>query len=491
MSGITWKTSALLAIALSAGGAGGYWYALRQHAPAAETVTSTTPERKPLYWYDPMVPQQHFDAPGKSPFMDMALVPRYADEGEVGVSTVRIAPGIQQNLGMRLATVTHGRLDRRLRVTGLLTFNDRDVALLQARAGGFVERTYALAPGDVVKAGAPVADVLVPEWAALQEEFLALRGASEPALLAAARQRLLLSGMPASLVAQITRSGRTRPVITLTSPIAGVIRELDVRTGMTLSAGAPLARINGLGQVWLEAAVPETQAGGLNIGQSVDARLPAFPDRPVTGTLASILPENDQQSRTLRLRIELPNPDGQLRPGMTAEVSLDLAGQADVLQIPSEAVIRTGKRNLVMLAEDQGRFRPVEVRLGQENDGLVAVLAGLAEGQRIVSSGQFLIDSEASLKGIEARTEEVPQATTTAPTVHEAEGRIVAIGAQGLTISHGPFNTLGMPGMTMTFPLARPGLADGMKVGERIRFGVSQGDAGLVIEQVSKQEAQP
>ncbi|WP_416311601.1 efflux RND transporter periplasmic adaptor subunit [Pseudomonas sp. W03] len=488
MSRFPLKTSLLLVLALSAGGAGGYWLAQQGHAPASAAPAST--ERKALYWYDPMVPQQHFDAPGKSPFMDMQLVPKYADSAAATDSTpsVRIEPGIQQNLGMRLATVSRGKLDRTLQVTGLLTFNDRDVALLQARAGGFVERAYALAPGDVVKAGAPIADILVPEWAGLQEEFLALRGAGEPALLAAARQRLLLAGMPAALVEQVARSGKARPVITLGSPIAGVIRELEVRPGMSLAAGAPLARINGLGQVWLEAAVPESQAGGLKVGQSVDARLPAFPDRPVSGTLASILPENDQQSRTLRLRIELPNPDGQLRPGMTAQVSLDLAGQASVLQIPSEAVIRTGKRNLVMLAEDQGRFRPVEVRLGQENDGLVAVLHGLDEGQRVVASGQFLIDSEASLKGIEVRTAE-PAAT--APAVHEANGRIVEISDQGLTISHGPFNTLGMPGMTMTFALARPELAAGLKAGDRVRFGVSQGDAGLVIEQVSKQEDRP
>ncbi len=490
MSRFPLKTSAMLVLALSAGGAGGYWYAQRQHVPAPETAAPTTPERKPLYWYDPMVPQQHFDAPGKSPFMDMQLVPKYADDAD-SAAAVRIEPGIQQNLGVRLARVSRGRLDRQLQVTGLLTFNDRDVALLQVRASGFVERTYALAPGDVVKAGAPIADILVPEWAGLQEEFLALRGASEPALLAAARQRLLLAGMPAALVEQLARSGKARPVITLASPIAGVIRELDVRPGMSLPAGAPLARINGLGQVWLEAAVPETQAGGLKVGQAVDARLPAFPDRPVTGTLASILPENDQQSRTLRLRIELPNPDGQLRPGMTAQVSLDLAGQGDVLQIPSEAVIRTGKRNLVMLAEDQGRFRPVEVRLGQENGGLVAVLQGLDEGQRVVASGQFLIDSEASLKGIEARTAQEPAAAVAKPALHEADGRIVAISAQGLTISHGPFTTLGMPGMTMTFALARPELAEGLKVGERVRFGVSQGDAGLVIEQVSPQEDRP
>ncbi|WP_017516700.1 efflux RND transporter periplasmic adaptor subunit [Pseudomonas nitroreducens] len=491
MNRFPWNTSALLILTLAVGGAGGYW--LARQAQAQAPLASATPERKPLYWYDPMVPQQHFDAPGKSPFMDMQLVPKYADAANAAesVPAVRIEPGIQQNLGVRLASVTRGTLDRTLQVTGVLAFNDRDVAVLQARAGGFVERTYSLAPGDVVTAGAPLVDVLVPEWAAAQEEFIALRHSGEPSLLAAARQRLLLAGMPNGLVQQIERSGRVQPVTTLNAPLAGVIRELEVRPGMTLAVGAPLARINGLGRVWLEAAVPEVQAAGLKVGQSVDARLPALPGHPVTGTLTSILPENDQQSRTLRLRIELPNPDGQLRPGMTAQVSLDLAGQSDVLQIPSEAVIRTGKRNLVMLAEDQGRFRPVEVRLGQENDGFVAVLQGLDEGQRVVASGQFLIDSEASLKGIEARTNEEPPAKMTVPAVHETDGRIVEITAQGLTISHGPFNTLGMPGMTMTFALARPELAAGLKPGDRIRFGVSQGDSGLVIEQVRKQEQQP
>lgn len=490
MSRFPVKASAALVLALAIGSAGGYWYALQRHAPMPEAPAPGMAERKPLYWYDPMVPQQHFDAPGKSPFMDMPLVPRYADEPD-GAPGVEVEPGIRQNLGMRLATVSRGRLDRTLRVVGVLAYDERAVAVLQARAGGFVERTYVLAPGDVVQAGAPIADLLVPEWAALQEEFLALRGAAEPALQEAARQRLRLAGMPAPLVAQIVRSGRVHPVITLAAPIAGAIRELDVRTGMTLSAGAPLARINGLEQVWLEAAVPESQARGLRPGQTVDARLPAFPERPLSGTLASILPENDAQSRTSRLRIELANADGRLRPGMTVAVDLDLPGQADVLQIPSEAVIRTGKRDLVMLAGEHGRFQPVEVRLGQENDGRVTVLHGLVEGQQVVASGQFLIDSEASLRGIAPHTATEPAAMRTTPPVHEADGRIVAITAEGLTISHGPFETLGMPGMTMTFALARPGLADGLKVGERIRFGVSQSDAGLLIERVRQQEERP
>ncbi|MCT4888093.1 efflux RND transporter periplasmic adaptor subunit, partial [Pseudomonas aeruginosa] len=176
MSRFPVKASAALVLALAIGSAGGYWYAQQRHAPMPEAPAPGMAERKPLYWYDPMVPQQHFDAPGKSPFMDMPLVPRYADEPD-GAPGVEVEPGIRQNLGMRLATVSRGRLDRTLRVVGVLAYDERAVAVLQARAGGFVERTYALAPGDVVQAGAPIADLLVPEWAALQEEFLALRGA--------------------------------------------------------------------------------------------------------------------------------------------------------------------------------------------------------------------------------------------------------------------------------------------------------------------------
>ena len=212
--------------------------------------------RAVLYWYDPMVPQQKFDKPGKSPFMDMELVPRYADEGSDGAS-MKIDPSVTQNLGIRLATAVRESISQSLEATGALLFDERDVAVVQARAGGFVERVYDRAPEDVIDKGAPLADLLIPEWAAAQEEYLALRDVGEPQLLAAARQRLRLAGMPADVIAQLQGSGKTRAVWTVTSPIAGVLSSLDVREGMTVPAGASLARINGLSKVWLEVAVPE------------------------------------------------------------------------------------------------------------------------------------------------------------------------------------------------------------------------------------------
>ncbi|POA35604.1 MULTISPECIES: efflux RND transporter periplasmic adaptor subunit [unclassified Pseudomonas] len=405
MSTRIWKGALLTGLSVALGVAGGYWFAQQRMSAmsgaAAEPSPATQDERKPLYWYDPMYPQQKFDKPGQSPFMDMQLVPQYADAA-TDSAAIRVDPGLTQNLGLRLATVTRGVLTSSVDVVGTLAFNERDVAVIQARTAGFVERVYARAPGDVLKANAPLADILVPEWAAAQEEFLALKRNGDVDLLAAARQRLRLTGMPATLITQVERSGKVQPNLTLTSPIGGVLQALDVRTGMTVSAGETLARVNGLSSVWLAVAVPESESGSIVVGQTVEARLPAFPGTVLNGTVSAILPETNMDSRTVRVRVELPNPDGRLRPGLSAQVRLNQTTGQPVLWVPSEAVIRTGRRTLVMLAEDAGRYRPVEVQLGQDNDGKTAVLKGLQEGQQVVSSGQFLLDSEASLKGIVA-----------------------------------------------------------------------------------------
>jgi Cu(I)/Ag(I) efflux system membrane fusion protein len=379
----------------------GVGYGVAQLHPVA--VAPVKDDKQALYWYDPMFPQQKFDKPGKSPFMDMQLVPRYADAGASAVtSVVQIDPRLAQNIGVRLASVSRGVLTSNLDVSGVLAFNDRDVAVVQARAAGFVERVYARAPGDVLKAGAPLADILVPEWAAVQEEFLALRHNGDSGLIAAARQRLRLSGMPTGLIAQMERSGQVQSVLTVTSPLSGALQTLEVREGMTVAAGQTLARLNGLDRVWLQVAVPEAQGAGLHVGQTVQSRFVGLPGNVVTGTVTAILPATAMDSRTVQVRVELPNPDGILRPGMTAQVSLAQTIGQTVVQVPSEALIRTGKRVLVMLAEEGGHYRPVEVVAGAENQDQTVIVSGLQEGQQVVASGQFLLDSEASLKGITA-----------------------------------------------------------------------------------------
>ena len=390
------------AIAMVAGAAG---FGLANLQGFKTPSASSTPSgaKKPLYYFDPMDPAQHFDKPGKSPFMDMQLVPRYADSSVAsGEATgVKVDPAVVQSLGVRLASVQRGDFAQSVDATGVLDFNQRDVAIVQARAAGFVQRVYARAPGDVVAAGAPIADLLAPSWDGAQTEYLAVRAVGDPSLAAATRQRLRLLGMSDRLIDQVARTGRTHGVVTISTPIGGALQTLDVRQGMTVSLGQTLAQVAGLSSVWLNAAVPEAMAGEVRLGQSARAELAAFPGETFDGKVTAILPTAQVDSHTLTVRIELRNRNGRLRPGMFATVHL--AGAVHTaLFVPSEAVIRTGMRALVMVAGEGGRFQPVAVEIGRESGERTEILRGLEEGQRIVASGQFLLDSEASLNGITA-----------------------------------------------------------------------------------------
>jgi Cu(I)/Ag(I) efflux system membrane fusion protein len=456
--------------------------------------------RKVLYWYDPMVPQQHFPAPGKSP-MGMEMVPKYADAGgagEVAEPGIKIDPAKIQSLGVRIATVQRGELNEGMQATGAIDFNLRDVAIVQAKAAGFVQRVYARAPGDVIGRGAPLADLLVPSWAGAQGEYLAVRRTGDPALIQAARQRLLLLGMPGALIAQVERSGRTANVVTVTTPTGGVIKTLSVRPGMAVSEGETLAEVSGLGTVWLNAAVPEALGGRVNPGDTVTATLAAYPGETFSGRVTAVLPEAQIESRTLQVRVELPNPRGRLRPGMFANVQLSAATRPALLA-PSEAIIRTGKRSLVMLALPGGRYQPAEIRTGQSAGDQTEILAGLQDGERIVASGEFLIDSEASLAGVPARPMAAAGDEATAgPAANraasaklaETTGRIEMLSRDSITLSHQPVTSLGWPAMTMTFHLTDPNLANGLAKGDRVRFAFDQPPAGPTVRRISKDAAQ-
>ena len=398
---LRWGAGAVAA-ALVIGGTG-YWLGQRNNAAGPQTASAQT-GRKVLYWYDPMVPAEHYNNPNPLSSMGMKTVAKYAEVPPPGdaVPGVSVDPAASQSLGMRIVAAQPGSLPAGLVVTGTIEFNQRDVAVVQARSGGFVARVYGRAPGDVIGAGAPLADLQLPEWGGAQVEFLAVKRLGKRELTAAARQRLRLLGMPEGLISQVERSGRTNGIVTIRSPIAGVIQSLDVRQGMTLSAGQSLAQVTGIGTVWLNAAVPEAQSGAIRVGQSAAVTLGAFPGESFAGRVTAILPTAQADSRTLSVRIELANRGGRLRPGMFASVTLGTTGGAALL-VPSEAVIRTGTRSLVMLALPGGHYRPAEVRLGREGGGMTEVLAGLSAGEKVVASGQFLLDSEASLTGIAAR----------------------------------------------------------------------------------------
>jgi Cu(I)/Ag(I) efflux system membrane fusion protein len=471
--------------------AGGYGLARLTAKPAMSGAPADG--RKVLYWYDPMVPAQRFDKPGKSPFMDMQLVPKYAGDADTaGPSAgVRIDPAAAQNLGVRTVEARQGVLAGGLAATGVVDFNQRDVAVVQARSGGFVQKVYGRAPGDVIGAGAPLADLLIPEWGGAQAEYLAVKRTGDAALIAAARQRLRLLGMPEGVIAAVDRDGRARTTITMSAPLGGVITKLDVRAGMTVAMGQGLAEINGLSRVWVTAAVPEAQGSQLRQGQSVGVALAAYPGEVLRGAVQAILPQAQGDSRTLQARIELPNPGGRLRPGMFATVSFDNDARPALL-LPSEAVIRTGPRAIVMLAGDGGRYQAVEVKVGREAGGQSEILAGLSAGQKVVASGQFLIDSEASLAGLQVR----PLPTTGAavapmtsaaakPALAEATGRVEQVTKDSITLSHGPVPTIGWPAMTMAFR-ADPMLLRGVKPGDQVSFAFDQPPAGPTVRKIAK-----
>jgi membrane fusion protein, copper/silver efflux system len=360
--------------------------------------------KKLLYWHDPMVPGQKFDKPGKSPFMDMDLVPFYAESGDADGGSVSISPRVQQNLGVRTADVQQGSISLGVEAVGSAAYNERDAAVVQARSNGFLERLYVRAPLDPVHRGQPLAELYVPEWVAAQEEFLSVKriaqsdGKAFAGLVEAAQQRMRLAGMSDEQIRRVESSGTVQARVTLTAPISGVVAELIAREGMTVMAGAPLFRINGLSTIWINADVPERVAGQMRPGNPIEARVAALPGTVLKGKISAILPEVNPATRTIKARVELANPGGHLVPGMFATVNFSPAARRDVLLVPTEAVIQTGKRSVVLVAQDEGRFAPVEVEVGLDSQGRTEIRSGLQAGQKVVVSGQFLIDSEANLR---------------------------------------------------------------------------------------------
>jgi len=389
-------TLTLLAVAAAALLAGAF-FAGRLTA-AGTPIETPTPERKPLYWHDPMVPGPRFDKPGKSPFMDMQLVPVYADEG--GDAGVRISPAVQQNLGLRTATVTRASAATSFDAVGTVQFNERLQVAVQSRVAGYVERLLVRAAMERVRAGQALATVYAPEWLGPINELLALKRAGvAPELVAAARERLKAMSIPEALVRQSEEAGSAQARFTLSAPAGGVVAELGVREGAAVSPGMTLFRIAGLDTVWAVVEVPEAQALTLKPGQKVTAALQADATRTFAGKLAEILPQVNANSRTLQARFEVDNRTGQLTPGMLLRVQV--AGVATSrLLVPAEAVIRTGTRAVVIVRKGDGSFEPRDVKLGAELGEQFEVVQGLSEGEQVVASGQFLVDSEARLRSV-------------------------------------------------------------------------------------------
>jgi len=465
--------------------------ATRRHMKAGIKAGDLDPAngQRILYYHDPMVPGNKFDKPAKSPFMDMMLVPVYAgadnDPGSVTVSS-----RIQQNLGVRTAVATETKLSPEVAAVGSIAFNEREQAVIQARAPGFVERLHVRATLDRVRKGQPLAELHVPDWVAAQQEYLGVRRLQGPdvaVLVEGARARMRLAGMTEEQIRGVEASGRLDPRTTVVAPSSGLVTEIAAREGMAVMPGATLFRINGFATVWANAEVPESQAALLRPGAGVKARAAATPGVTYEGRVEALLPDVSATTRTIKARVELANPQGRLVPGMFVSMTFSDPRPGPAIVVPSEAVIHTGRRMVVIVAEDNGRFRPVEVQAGLESGGQTQISSGLKAGQRVVVSSQFLIDSEASLKGVEARLNSEPPAPAIAAAPgHQGEGTIRAIGQDALSIEHGPLPSVGMAAMTMEFRLPPPSQRPrNLAVGDRIAFEFTLGPDGPQLTRVS------
>ncbi len=384
--------------------------------PMSEAASATQQDdRKILYWHAPMDPSEIYDSPGKSS-MDMELVPFYADEVAADSGgVISIDPATVQNMGVRTEEVKRMDFSRSIRTVGEVEYNEENLYQVNAKIAGWIEKLYVNFVGEDVRAGQALMDIYSPELVTTQEEFLlALRNAEQmkessiasiredaDKLLMAAQKRLEYWDIPSEEIERLKRTGEVKKTIQLKAPASGVVIKKHVIEGAYIKAGMDLFQIADLRSVWVHASFYENEVPWIRKGQSVKMELSYLPGKKYTGRVSFIYPYLREKARDVHVRLIFSNPDLDLKPGMYANV--DLQGQVipDALVVPSEAVIRSGKRSLVFVVQGAGKFEPREIKIGEEGGpdiGYFRVLAGLLEGEKIVTSAQFMLDSESRLQ---------------------------------------------------------------------------------------------
>lgn len=375
----------------------------------SSTTTPTAGERKIAYWVAPMDPNYISDKPGKSP-MGMDLVPVYEDELSSGV--IKIDPVTQQNVGVTTASVERRDLSVRLRTNGIVKYPENAEYRVNPKVSGWIDKLYVSRTGDVVKKGQPLLDIYSPELVSAQEEYLlALRSAQSLGasgiervssgandLLASARRRLELWDVSDDQIQELEKTREVRRTLALHSPANGVVLQKNAVEGTAINAGMDLFAIADLDPIWVEAQIFEGELPLVRVGDKVEVASPYDPMLTLQGQVDYIYPYLDMKTRTANVRIVLSNPNLELRPDMYVDARIITWPHKDALAILKSSVIRSGERDVVFVAMGEGKFLPREVTLGIEADPYYEVLDGLAQGTQIVTSGQFLLDSEAKLQ---------------------------------------------------------------------------------------------
>ena len=460
----------------------------------SHSVSKSVPE--PLYWVAPMDANFRRDKPGKSP-MGMDLVPVYADSASSemdSVGLVKIAPNVVNNIGVRTAQVKRQSLSQPIQAVGYIQYNQDTLVHIHPRVEGWVDKLYVKAAGDKVEKGQALYALYSPQLVNAQEEYLLAAKRQNQNLIAAALERLIALQMPAAGVERLKRSGKVMQTVEFVAPQTGVVDNLNIREGFFVKPGTTMMSIGALEQVWLEVEVFERQAAQVKVGQLVTMTMGFIPGREWPGKVDYIYPTLDESTRTLRLRLRFDNNERLLKPNMFATVVIHSEVNQATLVVPTEAVIRTGTQDRVVMDLGQGKFKSVEVKLGLVTQDYAEILNGLKEGDSVVSSAQFLIDSESSINSDFLRLqvrEEADVAMDHSMASHDnmpvqiesamVEGVVNQINKDTINISRGPIEKWGRGPATLDFVIDSTISPMGVAVGDTLNFTFEIRDGEFVI----------
>ena len=453
-----------------------------------EQQQSASEEKKILYWVAPMDPNYRRNEPGKSP-MGMELKPVYEEEGDG--TTIKISPSVVQNMGVRTAFVKFGQLGRRIDTVGYVSYDEDRMSHIHLRTDGWIEKLFVKSEGDTVLKGDVLFLLYSPTLVNAQEEFLQSLRVGNKSLRNASRDRLIALGVSIDQVNALAKTRKVQRLLKFYAPQDGVMTELKVREGMYVKPATEVMMLADLSTVWLIAEVFESQADWVKADQVAEVNLKYIPGREMKGKVEYVYPTLNPKTRTLKVRLRFDNLDFVLKPNMYADVTIFGGAKKDLLYIPREALIRTGQQTRVILEAGNGRYESREVTAGIESGEAVEIVAGLHEGEKVVTSGQFLIDSEASLKASLSRMRSVESEKTTHKVI-SVHGVIKKLkpAEHKVNMTHDPIPELKWPSMTMDFNLSNEASLKGLREGDKVMFELMEMPEGYIIKRVWKMEGE-
>jgi len=482
------KTFIIILISMAMGG-GAVFVALPYINIEALSLSSASSsgdsdEKKPLYWVAPMDANYRRDGPGKSP-MGMDLVPVYEEDSGgagAGPGTISIHPSVVNNLGVRTATAEMRTLDRTITTVGYVQYDEESLVNIHPRIEGWVEKLHLKAEGDPVKKGQALYALYSPQLVTAQKELLIALNRKNQQLITAVKDRLRALQLSNQFIESLGKTRKVKQTVTFYAPQSGVLDRLNIREGYFVKPGTSMMSIGSLDEVWVEAEIFERQAGLVEVGLPVTMTLDYKPSQRWQGKVDYIYPTLDAKTRTLRIRLRFANDDKQLKPNMFARIQINAKTDENTLVIPNEAIIRTGSQNRVVLALDEGQFKSIAVMLGQNGDQWTEITEGLSAGDRVVTSAQFLLDSESSKTSDFVRMEAGSQ-----PGSVWAAARVIEVMADNamVKLDHDPIPEWEWPQMTMLFSVGDEVDIDALAAGQSLHVEINKAsDSNFSITQI-------